>query len=84
VLLSAFEATIVELAETTGSKRLEPPPGELRARLAQRLVYAMELDSRHLRAYGELTEDAQTYLDERSQSLSELATRLIETVAPEA
>jgi hypothetical protein len=44
------------------------------------LVHAMELDSRHLRAYGELSAEAAEYLDQESHRLSELTLQLIDKV----
>jgi hypothetical protein len=75
--LSALQAAVAEIAEVTGAKAPPPKGNELHAKLAQMLVYAMELDSRRLRAYGELPAEAADYLDEQSRRLSELTMRLI-------
>ena len=77
--LSALEAAVAEIAEVTGAQRPRPHGSELHAKLAQMLVQAMELDSRRLRAYGELSPEAAGYLDEQSRRLSELTTRLIDS-----
>jgi hypothetical protein len=76
--LSALEAALAEIAEVTGAKGPRPKGNELHAKLAEMLVHAMELDSRRLRAYGELPADAAAYLDEQSRRLSELTMRLID------
>jgi hypothetical protein len=79
--LSALQAAVREIAEVTGAKAPRPKGNELQAKLAQMLVHAMELDSRHLRAYGELPAEAADYLDEQSRRLSELTMRLIDSTA---
>lgn len=76
--LSGLEAAVAEIAETTGAERPPPRGNEINAKLAQMLVYAMELDSRHIRAYGAVPDDAAVYLDEQSRRLSELTTQLID------
>lgn len=76
--LSALQAALAEIAEVTGAKAPRPKGNELHAKLAQMLVHAMELDSRRLRAYGELPAEAADYLDEQSRRLSELTMRLID------
>ena len=74
--LAQLEAALAEVAEATGASKPSPRPGELQAKLAQLLVHAMELDSHHLKAYGELPVEAREYLDEQSQRLSALTLRL--------
>jgi hypothetical protein len=69
---------VAEIAEVTGAERPRPPRSDLDARLAQMLLYAMELDSRHLRAYGALSDDAAGYLDAQSRRLSDLTKLLID------
>jgi hypothetical protein len=76
--LSALEAAVGEIAKVTGAKGPRPKGSELHAKLAQMLVHAMELDSRRLRAYGELPPEAADYLDDQSRRLSELTMRLID------
>ena len=76
--LSGLEAAVTEIADVTGAQRPRPEGNELGAKLAQMLVYALELDSRHLRAYGALPADAAAYLDEQSRRLSDLTTGLID------
>ena len=69
---------MAEIAEATGAKAPRPKGNEMNAKLVQMLVHAMELDSRRLRAYGELSAEAAGYLDEQSGRLSELTMRLID------
>ena len=76
--LSTLQAALAEIAEVTGAKAPRPKGNQLNAKLAQMLVHAMELDSRRLRAYGELPAEAADYLDEQSRRLSELTMRLID------
>jgi hypothetical protein len=80
--LSQVQAALAEIAGATGAELPRPRAGELNAQLAQMLVHALELDSHHLRAYGELPDDAAAYLDEQSRHLSELTMRLIDEAAP--
>jgi hypothetical protein len=76
--LMELEAAAAEMAAVTGAEGPRPKGGELNAKLAQMLVHAMELDSRRLRAYGELLPEAADYLDEQSRRLSELTIRLMD------
>jgi hypothetical protein len=76
--LSALESALAEIAEVTGAKAPRPKGNEVHAKLAQMLVHAMELDSRRLRSYGELSAEAADYLDEQSRRLSELTMQLID------
>jgi hypothetical protein len=78
---SSLEAAVAEIGETTGAERLPPRGNEINAKLAQMLVYAMELDSGHIRAYGAVPDDAAVYLDEQSRRLSELTMRLIDSTS---
>jgi hypothetical protein len=80
--LSPLQAAVAEIVEVTGAEKPRPRGNELNAKLAQMLVYALELDSRHLRAYGELSAEAADYLDEQSRRLSELTMRLMDTTRP--
>jgi hypothetical protein len=77
--LSTLQAALAEIAAVTGAERPRPQGNELNAKLAQMLVYAMELDSSHLRAYGALPDEAADYLDEQSRRLSDLTMRLIDS-----
>jgi len=79
--LAPLQRAVLEIAEVTGAKAPRPRRNELEAKLAQMLVYAMELDSRRLRPYGELSAEAADYLDEQSRRLSELTMELIADVA---
>jgi hypothetical protein len=79
--LTELHALMAELAAATGAKPPTPRGSELNAKLAQILVHALELDSRHLRAYAELSDDAVAYLDEQSRRLGELTMRLFDEVA---
>ena len=76
--LSALQGAVAEIAEVTGAKAPRPRGNEVQAKLAQMLVYAMELDSRSLRGYGELSAEVGDYLDEQSRRLSELTMQLID------
>ena len=82
--LSLLQAALAEIAEVTGARPPRPQGNELHAKLAQMLVHAMELDSRRLRAYGELAPEAAEYLDEQSRRLTELTMRLMDKAAPES
>ncbi len=73
-------AAVAEMAAVTGAEKPRSKGGELNAKLAQMLVHAMELDSRRLRAYGELPPEAADYLDEQSRRLSELTMRLMDSL----
>lgn len=76
--LAELQAAVAEIAEMTGAEKPRQSGNELNAKLAQMLVHAMELDSRRLRAYGELPAEAAEYLDEQSRRLSELTMRLMD------
>ena len=76
--LSTLQSALAEIAGVTGAKAPRPRGNELHAKLAQMLVHAMELDSRRLLGYGELSAEAADYLDEQSRRLSELTMQLID------
>jgi hypothetical protein len=77
--LQTLESALAEMASATGAQKPRPAQSELNATLAQMLVYAMELDPRRLRAYGELPEDAANYLAGQSRRLSDLTTELMDS-----
>lgn len=69
---------VVEILHSTGATAPRPDLNEVNAKLAEILVDAMELDSRHLRAYGEVSAEASAYLEAQSRRLTELAMQLVD------
>jgi hypothetical protein len=73
-LVSAVERVRAETAAIAPT----PPRGQAQALLAELLVLALETGPRQLKAYGELDEEAVTYLSDRSNQLGTLVQRLMD------
>jgi hypothetical protein len=76
--LSTLQDELRQIANVTGAKAPPARGSDRHAKLAQLLVYVMELDSRSLRAYGKLSSAAAGYLDDQSRRLTQLTSQLID------
>lgn len=76
--LVELETDLARIDEQVDAIRPAPPPHQARAALAELLVLTYELRPRALRAYGELSEEGERYLEQQAVRLRELVQRALD------
>lgn len=76
--LATLQAEVEQLRDEVDALLPPPPPHLLRAALIEVLTLAYEIRPSALRAYGALSEEGASYLEERSLRLGQLAERLLD------
>ncbi len=77
-LLTELETELARIEEDVEAIRPVPPPHQVRAALAELLLLTYDFRPRALRAYGEVSDENASYLEEQAARLTNLVERALD------